>query len=199
MSDKSIATYVPLHISNPWLAWLFLAISTVGFVGFLPGKLTGKIGKGGGTAGTIVTALAMWLCANITDGVGWTVIFVILSTIGYTAVGPAEALMASWGARQRHTGEMVTHDFNETCVDELSGMMAAALPLMIHTPYNSWQFSVGMLLAFGLFRWFDAKKVGPVAWFETNLDGPFGVMADDMVAGVMAGVIVLPIVAMLSY
>jgi phosphatidylglycerophosphatase A len=42
------------------------------------------------------------------------------------------------------------------------------------------------LLGFGFFRLFDIWKPGPVAWAE-RLPGGWGVMADDAVAGLMAG------------
>lgn len=50
------------------------------------------------------------------------------------------------------------------------------------TPVN-WQTAVA---GFALFRLFDIWKPGPVSWAE-RLPGGWGVMADDAVAGVLAG------------
>ena len=41
------------------------------------------------------------------------------------------------------------------------------------------------LAAFVLFRLFDALKPPPVGWFDKNLHGGLGIMADDMAAAVM--------------
>lgn len=40
---------------------------------------------------------------------------------------------------------------------------------------------------FVLFRFFDIVKKGPVGWCDRNIKGGFGVMFDDVVAGVLAG------------
>ncbi len=44
----------------------------------------------------------------------------------------------------------------------------------------------GLTLGFILFRFFDITKPGPVGWVE-KFPGAFGVMADDCVAGIFAG------------
>jgi phosphatidylglycerophosphatase A len=49
---------------------------------------------------------------------------------------------------------------------------------------------LGVVLAFALFRLFDITKPGPVGWADRQ-KGPFGVMADDVIAGAMAAVILL--------
>jgi phosphatidylglycerophosphatase A len=46
---------------------------------------------------------------------------------------------------------------------------------------------IGQLAAFGLFRFFDAVKPGPVAWADQTFKGMgwrggFGIMIDDLVA-----------------
>jgi phosphatidylglycerophosphatase A len=49
---------------------------------------------------------------------------------------------------------------------------------------------VSFALAFVLFRLFDIWKPGPVGWADKNLKGGLGVMTDDMIAGLMAGLLV---------
>ena len=49
---------------------------------------------------------------------------------------------------------------------------------------------LGVALAFALFRLFDVWKPGPVGWADRRA-GPFGVMADDLIAGAMAGACLL--------
>jgi len=51
-------------------------------------------------------------------------------------------------------------------------------------------FSVNhALLAFALFRLLDIRKPGPIAWTE-KLPRGWGIMVDDLVAGIVAGAIV---------
>jgi phosphatidylglycerophosphatase A len=46
-------------------------------------------------------------------------------------------------------------------------------------------------LAFILFRLFDILKPWPINWVERNTPGGLGVMLDDVVAGLMACVIIV--------
>ena len=73
-------------------------------------------------------------------------------------------------------------DPSDCVIDELAGqwLACAFAPL-------TWQ---GYALAFVLFRLFDMTKLWPVSAAE-KLHGGFGIVADDMVAGAMAGVILL--------
>jgi phosphatidylglycerophosphatase A len=48
-------------------------------------------------------------------------------------------------------------------------------------------FTLGnVLLAFALFRLLDIAKPWPIRWFDRNIHGGLGVMLDDIVAGVLA-------------
>lgn len=49
---------------------------------------------------------------------------------------------------------------------------------------------LGVALAFALFRIFDITKPGPVGWADRQ-EGAFGVMADDVIAGAMAGLVLV--------
>jgi phosphatidylglycerophosphatase A len=73
------------------------------------------------------------------------------------------------------------HDPSECVIDELAGQwLACALaPLSIG----------GFVLAFLLFRLFDIVKFWPMSEAE-KLDGGLGIVADDMVAGLLAGILV---------
>ena len=66
-------------------------------------------------------------------------------------------------------------------IDEFAGQWIAMLPLLLAGQRSA----LGSLLAFGLFRLFDIVKPGPVGWADRQ-PGPFGVMADDVIAGGMA-------------
>ena len=80
----------------------------------------------------------------------------------------------------RQTGR---DDPPECVIDELAGQWFACA----FAPRGS---LLAIAAAFLLFRLFDIWKPWPVSWAEKNLSGGLGVMADDLVAGVMAGAIV---------
>lgn len=68
-------------------------------------------------------------------------------------------------------------------IDEIAGQM---IPLLALT-----QLSIGgVLLSFILFRVFDIWKPGPVAWADKRHD-EFGIMGDDLIAGLLAWLILL--------
>jgi len=50
---------------------------------------------------------------------------------------------------------------------------------------------VGFAQAFILFRLFDIWKPWPISWADRELDGGFGVMADDVIAAIYAAIVLL--------
>ncbi|WP_323775642.1 phosphatidylglycerophosphatase A [Leisingera sp.] len=82
------------------------------------------------------------------------------------------------------------HDPSEIVVDEVAGqwiaIWAVSLPAWLHgLPVTAlWP---GWVAAFLLFRLFDILKPGPVGWADRQ-EGPFGVMMDDVIAGIMAAI-----------
>ena len=92
-----------------------------------------------------------------------------------------------------HVRETKRDDPSECVIDELAGQWLACSfclltfggllpPAHISLPLFA--------LAFALFRLFDIWKPWPVSWADQNLKGGVGVMTDDMIAGLMAGVLV---------
>lgn len=71
--------------------------------------------------------------------------------------------------------------------DEFVGQWIAWMPLLWIA--TDWRW---MLAGFGLFRLFDIWKPWPVGWADRVWSGGFGVMADDVLAGLYAaGVLAL--------
>ena len=73
-----------------------------------------------------------------------------------------------------------THDSGAIIIDEVVGQWVALLFIPNEILY--------FIAAFILFRLFDITKCWPVNWAE-KLPGGIGVMIDDLVAGLMAGII----------
>lgn len=172
---------------NPILGWIALAISSSGFTGFL-----GKNGKGGGTYGALVALVIQVSMLHYNASATCAVTLAIATFfVGLIAVGPGEQfILEKWGQRPRHNGMLTDHDFNETNWDEVHGQLVVGLPIWF-IPWlpSFWVKLVPLIILFGLFRYFDAKKIGPVKWFEERWDGTaFGVMIDDTIAGFIPAV-----------
>ena len=93
------------------------------------------------------------------------------------AIWSAEEAGRRWGVA----------DHPAIVIDEVVGLwLAVLIPLtLIPLPieHRGWL----LLGAFVLFRVFDIAKPWPVSWLERSLPGGWGVVADDLMAGVMAG------------
>lgn len=59
---------------------------------------------------------------------------------------------------------------------------------------NSITFWIVIVLSFGLFRLFDVLKPAPISWADKYVSGGFGIMLDDALAGIIAGMITVIIV-----
>ena len=81
---------------------------------------------------------------------------------------------------ERETG---IHDAPEIIIDEVVGQWLTLIPLLALPPSL-----LPYVLAFLLFRLFDVWKPWPIRWLDRHVGGGFGVMADDLAAGVMAGI-----------
>jgi phosphatidylglycerophosphatase A len=67
-------------------------------------------------------------------------------------------------------------------IDEVAGMLVA-LSFVAHE-------IMAYLGAFVLFRLFDIWKPWPISWADKNIKGGFGILLDDLIAGLFAGGII---------
>ncbi len=89
-------------------------------------------------------------------------------------------LVGTWAAGRfcRLTGK---HDNQSIVIDEVAGYLLT-LALVPRTPAN-------LVLAFFLFRLFDIAKPWPIRVVDRRVKGGFGVMADDLLAGLVGAVV----------
>ena len=119
-----------------------------------------------GTIGSLVALVTGYLIARLSLGVLVAAILAI-SILGIFA---AERYSQLTGKR----------DASEVIIDEVAGQW---IPLVIIPLEIEWYIA-----AFLLFRFFDISKIGPVGHAE-KFTGGVGVMADDLVAGIMAALV----------
>lgn len=135
---------------------LALLLSTVMGVGFLP--------RAPGTFGTLAACPFPWFMAGGSVFLRAGVLCVL-------------AAVAVW-AGGRYSGLVGREDPPEVVLDEVVGFLAAAL----WVPLTWWGISV----CFFLFRIFDILKPFPIKSMERTLPGGWGIVADDVAAGLYA-------------
>jgi phosphatidylglycerophosphatase A len=139
------------------------------------GLLSGYAPKAPGTAGSLVGAA---LGAGLLAISPWAL---LAATVAATLGGLA-AIMHATGLPLRARNKEAMDDPGWVVIDEIAGQFCALLLL----PRPSW---AGVILAFALFRLFDITKPGPIGWADRQA-GAAGIMADDILAGLAAAVIV---------
>ncbi|MGR5237456.1 phosphatidylglycerophosphatase A [Vibrio alfacsensis] len=82
--------------------------------------------------------------------------------------------------------DMGVHDHGSIVWDEFAGFwITMSLVPALNIPLTEWKW---LLTGFILFRFFDMVKPWPIGWLDKRVHGGLGIMIDDIVAGVMAGV-----------
>jgi phosphatidylglycerophosphatase A len=121
--------------------------------------------KAPGTVGSLLAAALWWFF--LADLPIWAQLVVIV--VGFElGVYASNWMIAKTGVKD--PGYIVW--------DEFIGMWIALLLLP--------KMLVAYALAFALFRLFDIVKKGPVGWADRRFSGGFGVMFDDVIAGLLA-------------
>jgi phosphatidylglycerophosphatase A len=118
--------------------------------------------KGGGTIAALVTCAIWWWLQSGGSFIAWTVIFtIVIIAIGVWSATVAERV---WGK-----------DSSRIVIDEVAGMCIG----LLFVPVTVKWIVIGLLL----FRFFDIVKPLYIRKAEA-LPGGWGVMADDVLAGI---------------
>lgn len=117
-----------------------------------------------GTCGTAVAVPLVWALASLPIW-QFAVITAVITALGIWAAQRADR---AWG----------THDSGRIVVDEVAGYMVT----MLLVDRGDW---AALAIGFGVFRLLDIVKPPPVRWLDENLPGGWGVVLDDVAAGVM--------------
>lgn len=123
--------------------------------------------KAPGTMGTVVALPLYWLLQDVSLSVYLLITFV--------------AFIAGIWICQQAVDWLQQDDPSAVVWDEIVGYLVT----MIAAP-TGWQW---MVLGFVLFRLFDIWKPWPISLADRKLHGGFGTMADDLVAGIFAALV----------
>ena len=155
----------------------------IGLGSGLPKRAAGTWGTVGGLVVAIpMLALGFW---------GFLAVTVVGALVGSYICGKTSDLMG-------------VHDDPHIVWDEWVGMWVSLLPILWLHFYDDdllqgHQLSLLLLYfaAFGAFRFFDILQPFPIKWVDKNVSGGFGILIDDILAGLMAGVVLIVFVSVL--
>jgi phosphatidylglycerophosphatase A len=77
-------------------------------------------------------------------------------------------------------------DYGGIVFDEIVGFLVTCIPLLPALHLKQGYFAHWLVAAFVLFRFFDVLKPWPIRELERRIHGGFGIMLDDVLAGVYA-------------
>jgi len=146
---------------------------------------TGLAPKAPGTMGSLATLPFAFLMAYFFgfNGIFYAAFVVFI-------IGVAAIYWATKGEEEKDPGKIV--------IDETAGQLMSFI-LVTHALYHNFSYKAFLiyLLGFGLFRFFDIVKMGPVKWADSKIKNALGVMLDDVFAGLFAAVVLMLIVSKL--
>lgn len=122
-------------------------------------------------------------------------LYLLHITGGFPIVAAATVVVffVGWWATTQYVAGRDDHDPSEVVIDEVAGQWLALWPVSA----GAWQRGIevealwpGWLTAFVAFRFFDILKPWPISWADRK-STPFGVMLDDIFAGIYAALTVI--------
>lgn len=144
----------------------FIVFCGVGFGSGLAPKAPGTFGSA-----FALLFIPLWLLL----GFGYSVFaIVIMSLIGIYIC-------------DRTANIMGVHDDGRIVWDEFAGQSITFLPL-IYLQQINW---IWVLVGFALFRLFDVWKPWPISMIDRQVQGGFGIMLDDLIAGIWAALCII--------
>ncbi|MDQ2694867.1 MAG: phosphatidylglycerophosphatase A [Pseudomonadota bacterium] len=117
-----------------------------------------------GTAGTMA-AIPLYLCLAPLPLMPYLLITALLFAVGVYVC-------------DRTSRDLGVHDHGGIVWDEIVGFLVTMAALPAQWPW--------IVAGFVLFRAFDIVKPWPIRWVDRRVTGGFGIMADDLLAGVYA-------------
>ena len=125
---------------------------------------SGAAPKAPGTCGTLVAVIIYWPLSQLSPE-HYLLMLLVTSVMGIYICGQTAK-------------DLGVHDHGSIVWDEFVGFWIT----MFAAPVG-W---VWVVVGFVLFRFFDIIKPWPISWIDKNITGGFGIMLDDVIAGVMA-------------
>jgi phosphatidylglycerophosphatase A len=128
---------------------------------------SGAAPKAPGTFGTLAAVVLYWPLSYLSLE-SYLVMLLVTALLGIYLCG-------------KTAQDLGVHDHGGIVWDEFVGFWIT----MIAAPVG-W---IWVLVGFVLFRFFDIVKPWPISWIDQKVGGGFGIMLDDIIAGLMAAAV----------
>ena len=139
---------------------ILASLGGIGLIPFAPG-----------TFGSIFAWIAFILISHFVNMLVLTIVIIILSI---------------WICEKVSKG-LFEKDHKSIVIDELAGMWVALLPVIYFASSQNERITYA-ILALVFFRFFDILKPFPVSYFDQKYKNGFGIVFDDIIAGILATV-----------
>ena len=142
---------------------IFVTMFSLGRIGFLPG-----------TFGSLATVIFLFVCFHILNISSNIILIILVIAFAYSFI-----------AIKNYTENNENKDPGEIIIDEFIGQ---AIPIYLYeishgTEKTMDQAVIIYIVCFILFRFFDILKPFPVSYFDKKHKNSFGVVMDDVCAG----------------
>ena len=142
---------------------IFVTMFSLGRIGFLPG-----------TFGSLATVIFLFVCFHILNISSNIILIILVIAFAYSFI-----------AIKNYTENNENKDPGEIIIDEFIGQ---AIPIYIYEISHGTEKTMDQALiiytvCFILFRFFDILKPFPVSYFDRKHKNSFGVVMDDVCAG----------------
>ena len=158
---------------------LFVTMFGIGKIKMIPGTV--------GSLATIIILFVLFHTLNISSNLILLVLIVIF--------------IYSFSAVATHTKNSENKDPKEIVIDEFIGQ---SIPIYLYEISHGTEKSpneaiIFYAICFVLFRFFDIKKPFPVSFFDRNFKNSFGVIMDDVCAGLYVVLSLICFMVLSSY
>ena len=127
------------------------------------------------------------------------ILFIIIDLFTFCLILLFTILVGFWTTKHYIEHNSEKSDPSEVVIDEVIGQWIAVLPIgftLKITEFSGKELWLVWLWAFVSFRFFDITKLGLVGWAD-NLGGALGVLLDDILAGIAAGLTVTVLILLI--
>ena len=148
---------------------------------------TGFLRPAPGTWGSVAGMILAFILLNTIDLFNFCLILLFTTLVGF------------WATKHYIQHNSEKSDPSEVVIDEVIGQWIAVLPIgftLKVTEFSSKELWLVWLWAFVSFRFFDIIKLGIVGWAD-DLGGALGVLLDDILAGIAAGLTVIVLILLI--
>ena len=139
---------------------ILASLGGIGLIPFAPG-----------TFGSIFAWIVFILISHFVNMLILTIVIIILSI---------------WIC-EKVSKDLFEKDHKSIVIDELAGMWVALLPVIYFASSQNERITYA-ILALVFFRFFDILKPFPISYFDQKYKNGFGIVFDDIIAGILATV-----------